>query len=102
MQTAIASIFVFLLVILLHELGHITVAKMVGIRVNEFAIGMGPKVLQTTKGDTQYTLRLLPIGGYVKMEGEDREEKKNIDYGTSYTFWIVDPDTVTLEEVKED
>jgi regulator of sigma E protease len=71
MQTAIAAIFVFLLVVLLHELGHFTVAKLVGIKVNEFSIGMGPKLLQKTKGDTQYTLRLLPIGGYVKMEGED-------------------------------
>jgi regulator of sigma E protease len=81
MQTAIASIFVFLLVILLHELGHFTVAKMVGIRVNEFAIGMGPKVLQTTKGDTQYTLRLLPIGGYVKMEGEDENSDDPRGFG---------------------
>ena len=71
MQTAIAAIFVFLLVILLHELGHFTVAKMVGIKVNEFSIGMGPKLIQKKKGDTQYTLRLLPVGGYVKMEGED-------------------------------
>lgn len=71
MQTAIAAIFVFLLVVLLHELGHFTVAKFVGIKVNEFAIGMGPKILQKTKGDTQYSLRLLPVGGYVKMEGED-------------------------------
>jgi len=71
MQTAIAAIFVFLLVILLHELGHFTVAKIVGIKVNEFSIGMGPKLLQKTKGETQYTLRLLPVGGYVKMEGED-------------------------------
>ncbi len=81
MQTAIAAIFVFLLVILLHELGHFTVAKMVGIRVNEFAIGMGPKVLQTTKGDTQYTLRLLPIGGYVKMEGEDENSDDPRGFG---------------------
>lgn len=73
MQTFIASIFVFLLVILLHELGHFTVAKMVGIKVNEFAIGMGPKVYQNQKGETKYTLRALPIGGYVQMEGEDEE-----------------------------
>lgn len=73
MQTAIAAIFVFLLVILLHELGHFTVAKLVGIRVNEFSIGMGPKLIQTRKGETQYTLRALPIGGYVKMEGEDED-----------------------------
>lgn len=71
MQTAVAAIFVFLLVVLLHELGHFTIAKLVGIKVNEFAIGMGPKLIQKIKGDTQYTLRLLPIGGYVKMEGED-------------------------------
>jgi regulator of sigma E protease len=71
MQTAISAIFVFLLVILLHELGHFSVAKFVGIKVNEFAIGMGPKLLQKTKGETLYTLRLFPIGGYCKMEGED-------------------------------
>lgn len=73
MQTAIAAIFVFLLVILLHELGHFTVAKLVGIRVNEFSIGMGPKVLQKESDETKYTLRLLPIGGYVSMEGEDEK-----------------------------
>ncbi|MDX9917348.1 MAG: RIP metalloprotease RseP [Gudongella sp.] len=71
MQTAIAAIFVFLLVVLLHELGHFTVAKLVGIKVNEFSIGMGPKLLQVTKGETVYSLRALPVGGYVKMEGED-------------------------------
>ena len=71
MQTAIAAIFVFLLVILLHELGHFTVAKLVGIKVNEFSIGMGPKVFQKKGKETKYSLRLLPIGGYVQMEGED-------------------------------
>lgn len=71
MITALAAIFVFLLVVLVHEAGHFTVAKMVGIKVNEFAIGMGPKLIQRKKGETQYTLRALPIGGYVKMEGED-------------------------------
>ena len=73
MQTAIAAIFVFLLVILLHELGHFTVAKMVGIKVNEFAIGMGPTIFKTVKGETKYSLRALPIGGYVSMEGEDED-----------------------------
>ena len=71
MLTFIAAIFVFLMVILFHEFGHFAVAKMVGIRVNEFSIGMGPKLYQKKKGETDYTLRLLPIGGYVKMEGED-------------------------------
>ena len=71
MLTAISAIFIFLMVILVHEFGHFAVAKMVGIRVNEFSIGMGPKIIQKKKGETQYTLRILPIGGYVKMEGED-------------------------------
>lgn len=71
MITAIAAIAVFLTVILVHEFGHFAVAKLVGIEVNEFSIGMGPKILQRKKGETEYTLRILPIGGYVKMEGED-------------------------------
>ena len=75
MITALAAIFVFLLVVLVHEAGHFTVAKMVGIKVNEFAIGMGPKLIQRKKGETQYTLRALPIGGYVKMEGEDESSE---------------------------
>ncbi len=75
MITAFAAIFVFLLVVLLHELGHFSVAKMVGIKVNEFAIGMGPKIFQKRSGETQYTLRALPIGGFVRMEGE--EESSN-------------------------
>lgn len=71
MITAISAIFVFLMVILVHEFGHFAVAKLVGIKVNEFSIGMGPKIFQRKKGETEYTLRALPIGGYVKMEGED-------------------------------
>lgn len=81
MQTAIAAIFVFLLVILLHELGHFTVAKLVGIKVNEFSIGMGPKLLQKQKEETKYTLRLLPIGGYVSMEGEDEASDDPRSFG---------------------
>ena len=73
MLTAIAAIFVFLLVVVIHEGGHFSVAKLVGIKVNEFAIGMGPKLFQKRKGETVYTIRALPIGGYVKMEGEDED-----------------------------
>lgn len=71
MITAIAAIFVFLMVVLFHEFGHFIAAKSVGIKVNEFSIGMGPKLFQKQKGETKYSLRLLPIGGYVSMEGED-------------------------------
>ena len=75
MLTAIAAIFVFLMVILFHEFGHFIVAKRVGIKVNEFSIGMGPKILQKEKGETKYSIRVLPIGGYVNMEGEDEESR---------------------------
>lgn len=71
MQTALATIFVFFIVVVFHEFGHFIVAKISGIKVHEFAIGMGPKLFKINKGDTDYSLRLLPIGGYVKMEGED-------------------------------
>ncbi len=71
LQTAIAAIFVFLFVILFHEFGHFAIAKLVGIKVHEFSIGMGPKLYQKQKGETDYSIRALPIGGYVRMEGED-------------------------------
>lgn len=71
MSTLIGSIIVFMLVITLHELGHFTVAKLSGIKVNEFAIGMGPKLFSKNVGETKYSLRALPIGGYVAMEGEE-------------------------------
>ncbi len=71
MITLISSVVVFLLVVMLHEFGHFTVAKLSGIKVNEFSIGMGPKIFQKKKGETAYSLRALPIGGYVAMEGEE-------------------------------
>jgi len=61
------------MVILFHEFGHFIVAKSVGIKVNEFSIGMGPKLLQKEKGETKYSIRILPIGGYCSMEGEDQK-----------------------------
>ena len=64
MTTIISAIFVFLLVILLHEAGHLVAAKASGIKVNEFAVGMGPKIFGKQKGETLYSLRALPIGGY--------------------------------------
>ena len=59
--------------IFFHELGHFATAKWAGVRVNEFSIGMGPKIISKTFGETAYSLRLLPIGGFVAMEGEDEE-----------------------------
>ncbi len=61
----------FGLVIFLHELGHFLVAKWVGIKVEEFAIGFGKKVVSVTRGETEYRLNILPLGGYVKMLGQE-------------------------------
>lgn len=71
MATAIAFILVFGIIVLCHELGHFATAKWNGIFVHEFAIGMGPKIFKHQGKETLYTIRLLPIGGYVRMEGED-------------------------------
>lgn len=70
LQTAIFALIIFGLLIFVHEFGHFIVAKLVGIRVEEFSIGMGPKAFSTQKGETLYSIRFLPIGGYVKMSGE--------------------------------
>ncbi len=69
--TVLLAVIVFGALIFIHELGHFIAAKSVGVRVNEFALGMGPVIFKVKKGETQYALRLLPIGGFVSMEGED-------------------------------
>ena len=65
------AVLVFGLMIFSHELGHFITAKWAGVKVNEFALGMGPQILSHQKGETTYSLRLFPIGGFVAMEGED-------------------------------
>ncbi|WP_094547360.1 RIP metalloprotease RseP [Petroclostridium xylanilyticum] len=75
MTTLISAVVVFALLIFFHELGHFTIAKLVGIKVHEFAIGMGPRLAKFTKGETVYSLRAFPIGGFVMMEGEVESSK---------------------------
>ena len=65
----------FELIIFIHEGGHFIAAKKSGIKVNEFALGMGPKIFSFTKGETTYSLRLFPIGGFCAMEGEDEDSE---------------------------
>ena len=72
--TFVASVLIFGAVIAIHEFGHFSAAKLSGIQVNEYSIGMGPALFKKIVGGTQYTLRLLPIGGYVAMEGEGSPE----------------------------
>ncbi|WP_153731312.1 RIP metalloprotease RseP [Sporosarcina obsidiansis] len=71
METVIAFVVIFGTLVAFHEFGHFLFAKKAGIMVREFAIGMGPKILAIRKGETLYTIRLLPLGGYVRMAGED-------------------------------
>ncbi|SDQ59867.1 RIP metalloprotease RseP [Virgibacillus salinus] len=73
MNTVIAFIFMFGLLVFIHEFGHLIFAKRAGMLAREFAIGFGPKVFAFTKNETVYTIRLLPIGGYVRVAGEDPE-----------------------------
>ncbi|GAA4701038.1 RIP metalloprotease RseP [Brevibacillus fulvus] len=72
-ESVIAIVVVFGLLVFIHELGHFLLAKRAGILCREFALGMGPKIFSVKKGETEYTLRLLPIGGMVRMAGEDPE-----------------------------
>ena len=67
----IVAILLFGLLILVHEFGHFATAKLSGVRVNEFALFMGPAIWKKQKGETLYALRCIPIGGYCAMEGED-------------------------------
>ena len=67
------AILFFGLIIFVHEFGHFIFAKLFGVKVNEFALGMGPTILKKQGKETKYALRLFPIGGFVSMEGEDEE-----------------------------
>ena len=77
----IFSVFLFGLIIFLHELGHFLTAKSMGVKVNEFALGMGPAIFKFKKGETLYALRIFPIGGYCAMEGEDEDSKDEAAFG---------------------
>lgn len=76
-------------IIFIHELGHFIMAKRVGVRVLEFAMGFGPRLLMRKKGETEYSLRLFPFGGYVRMEGEDSPAEDTSDVGNfqNRTVW---------------
>lgn len=71
MVTAIVSVIIFLVMISLHEFGHFIVAKVLDFKIEEFSVGMGPMIFKKQKGETQYTLRLLPLGGYCKFDEDN-------------------------------
>lgn len=76
-MVVIVFIIVLALLILFHELGHFIVAKLIGIPVEEFAFGFPPRLVSYKKGETRYSINLIPLGGYVKLLGEDGESKNH-------------------------
>ena len=71
----------FGITILIHELGHFLMCKKIGVTVETFSIGFGPKLFSFKKGQTDYRLCLLPIGGYVKMRGDNPDQESSGDPG---------------------
>lgn len=84
------AVVLFLLLIVFHEFGHFIVAKKSGIKVNEFAVGMGPLIYSKEKGETTYSFRAIPIGGYCAMEGEDDEssDPRSFDNAPAYKRFL--------------
>lgn len=82
----IIAIIIFGILIAIHEFGHFTAAKLCGVKVEEFAIGMGPALFKKQKGETVYALRIMPIGGFCAMAGED-EESDDPRAFTNQGFW---------------
>ena len=92
-KSIIIAVIIFSIIILFHELGHFLLAKANGIRVNEFSLGLGPTLFGFTKGETKYSIKLLPFGGACAMEGEDEDSddersfnKKNVWQRMSVVF----------------
>jgi len=83
--TIIFAIFIFSLIVFVHELGHFLTARMFGVTVHEFAIGMGPAIFTKTKNNIKYSIRAIPVGGFCAMEGED--SKSDDDGALSNKPW---------------
>ena len=77
MNSLFAFLFVLGVLVFVHELGHFWAARRLGIRVLTFSLGFGPKILKFTRGDTEYCVSVIPLGGYVKMAGENPEEERS-------------------------
>lgn len=80
------AILIFGILVATHELGHFATAKLLGVKVNEFAVGMGPALLQWGKGETRYSLRAFPVGGFCALEGDDEESADPRSFGRA-AWW---------------
>ncbi len=86
MVTAIVTVVIFMIMITFHELGHFTAAKLLGVNVPEFSVGMGPAIIKHKGKDTLYALRAIPVGGYCRLEGEDEESSDPAAF-TNQKLW---------------
>jgi len=75
--TLLAFLFVLGVLVFVHELGHFLAARRIGVRVLTFSLGFGPKLLKTKRGDTEYCISAIPLGGYVKMAGESPDDPRS-------------------------
>ncbi len=96
MNTLLSVIIIFGLLVFIHEWGHLYFAKRAGILCREFAIGFGPKIYSFKKNETVYTIRLLPLGGFVRMAGEDPEM---VDIKPGYEVGLVFNDTRKVSQI---
>ncbi len=80
-MTIIVALFLFGFIVFFHELGHFLLAKKAGVNIHEFSIGMGPKIISKQKDNVNYSIRAIPIGGFVAMEGEDEESNSKDSFG---------------------
>lgn len=85
-QTFISFIFVFGILVISHEFGHFIMARLNGVKVHEFSIGMGPKLLERSGSETKYVVRALPLGGYVQLHGEN-EDSEDADSFSAKKPW---------------
>jgi regulator of sigma E protease len=87
-------LFILGLLIIVHEFGHFIIAKRIGVRVDKFSLGFGPRLLKRKKGETEYSISLIPLGGFVKLAGDTLEEYKGAGYEylakpAGKRFWII-------------
>ena len=83
---ALVAVFIFGFLVTIHEVGHFLAARLCGVRVNEFSIGMGPCLWHRETDETQYSIRLLPIGGFCALEGQDEDSGDRRSF-TRQSFW---------------
>ena len=94
LTSLVAFVFVLGVLVFVHELGHYLMARRIGVRVLTFSLGFGPKLLTVRRGDTDYCISAIPLGGYVKMAGENPDDQRTgaaigvVDFNLTATVWL--------------